>query len=161
MANYQRTGNHEDDTEFVPFTARPAHEEDVADEHLPTIDEAEPVILQRRTEGHSQWVRAQLQANTAASANEIWRDPKEFLRIMRRGKRGFICIVMTPGIALTIVAVVVYQLLAQTWLTLVGKILSTRRGLRQWELLLTSVSSSYWGYLYLSAYLRCSFSISA
>ena len=125
MTNYQRARDHEDGIDFMPLITVPAHEQDVTDQHLPTYDEAlalsnqeAQTAPQRRAEEQARRARAPTGAITSALANEPERDPKQLRRLVHRGKWVVVCMGMTPGVGLTIGAVVAYNLLAQAWLTL-------------------------------------------
>lgn len=125
MTNYQRAGDHEDDTDFIPLIAVPANEQDVTDQHLPTYDEAldlsdqeAQTAPQRSAEEQARQARTSGEAIASALANEPQRDPKQLHRLVYRGKWAVVCMALTPGVGLTIGAVLAYNLLAQAWLTL-------------------------------------------
>jgi hypothetical protein len=109
MVNYQRA--HDDDVDFIPLMTAPAPEQDITEPHLPTYDEVlsdhETQAAPQRT-GREQALPTEGQAIAAALAKQ---NPTQFRRLVQRGKWGLICMALSPGIGLTIGAVVGYNYL--------------------------------------------------
>jgi hypothetical protein len=114
MANY--LGARPD---FIPSMAASADEQDVTDQHLPTYDEAR---ADQEPQGTSQRsAPLDRESIIAALVNEAQRDPKGFRRAMRRATCKGVCVILCPGVGLTIFTIVAYYSLAQAqWLTHLG-----------------------------------------